>query len=249
MIAENPKYRLRQPREEPVLEAVGNYVRLLSSPEYSRLPVPRLKELFPTLQESDSLERREAINEITTGFLRYVISFAKRFAKILPKSITLAELISEGNILLLNAIEDFDHSRGNLADYIQGRLNNGFKRFIHKETCAQRNEAPYSRKEHKTSRLPRRPIQAHAWVNVWGHRKFEDIRSNVSDPSNFQTPQEQADELLSFLPYSERELVFDKYGLEIGFKPLIRRHHTHYRTLTKRLKRSMKILRKKAAVC
>jgi RNA polymerase primary sigma factor len=72
----------------------------------------RLMEIFEQLRNNKELkekERRKLIDEVMLGNLRFVVSIAKNYQY---QGIDLMDLISEGNIGLLNAIERYDHNSG-----------------------------------------------------------------------------------------------------------------------------------------
>ena len=64
----------------------------------------KLREIRRTLQEIRSLK-----NKLVTGNLRLVITIAKKY---LHHGIPLADLIQEGNLGLIRAIDTYDHRRG-----------------------------------------------------------------------------------------------------------------------------------------
>ncbi|MCL2609801.1 MAG: RNA polymerase subunit sigma, partial [Treponema sp.] len=72
--------------------------------EISRIPLP-------TREEEDKLARAaasgdlEARNRLVKGHLRFVVSVAKRYQ---GQGLPLADLISEGNIGLISAVEKYD---------------------------------------------------------------------------------------------------------------------------------------------
>ena len=78
---------------------------------YSILTPERERELGRIIQCADSSEevRREAVDELVRGNLRFVVSYAKRFHS---PGISFLDLINEGNIGLIQAARRFDADRG-----------------------------------------------------------------------------------------------------------------------------------------
>jgi RNA polymerase primary sigma factor len=78
---------------------------------YAILTPERERELGRIVQRAESTEdaRREAIDELVRGNLRFVVSYAKRFHS---PGISFLDLINEGNIGLIQAARRFDPERG-----------------------------------------------------------------------------------------------------------------------------------------
>ena len=78
---------------------------------YAILTPERERELGRIIQCADSSEevRREAVDELVRGNLRFVVSYAKRFHS---PGISFLDLINEGNIGLIQAARRFDPDRG-----------------------------------------------------------------------------------------------------------------------------------------
>jgi RNA polymerase primary sigma factor len=78
---------------------------------YAILAPERERELGRIIQSSESSEdvRREAVDELVRGNLRFVVSYAKRFHS---PGISFLDLINEGNIGLIQAARRFDPERG-----------------------------------------------------------------------------------------------------------------------------------------
>jgi RNA polymerase primary sigma factor len=78
---------------------------------YAILTPERERELGRIIQCPDSSEevRREAVDELVRGNLRFVVSYAKRFHS---PGISFLDLINEGNIGLIQAARRFDPDRG-----------------------------------------------------------------------------------------------------------------------------------------
>jgi RNA polymerase primary sigma factor len=78
---------------------------------YAILTPERERELGRIIQCTDFSEdvRREAVDELVRGNLRFVVSYAKRFHS---PGISFLDLINEGNIGLIQAARRFDADRG-----------------------------------------------------------------------------------------------------------------------------------------
>jgi len=78
---------------------------------YSILTPERERELGRIVQSAESTEdaRREAVDELVRGNLRFVVSYAKRFHS---PGVSFLDLINEGNIGLIQAARRFDPERG-----------------------------------------------------------------------------------------------------------------------------------------
>jgi RNA polymerase primary sigma factor len=78
---------------------------------YAILTPERERELGRVIQCEENSEevRREAVDELVRGNLRFVVSYAKRFHS---PGISFLDLINEGNIGLIQAARRFDPDRG-----------------------------------------------------------------------------------------------------------------------------------------
>ncbi len=98
--------RLRPEDDSRVLRKYLNDIA-----RYAILTPERERELGRIIQCADSSEevRREAVDELVRGNLRFVVSYAKRFHS---PGISFLDLINEGNIGLIQAARRFDPERG-----------------------------------------------------------------------------------------------------------------------------------------
>jgi len=80
--------------------------------------------------------RRAAKRELTTANLRLVVAFAKRYAR---RGVSMADLIQEGNIGLMRAVDKFDHRAGTkLSTYASWWLRQSMQRAIVNQSRAVR---------------------------------------------------------------------------------------------------------------
>lgn len=130
---------LRHLREAPLLtreqEAAlfrrYNYCKFLIAKLRGRLDPDRPSG--PLLREILSLRQRAlaAKNEIISANLRLVVSIARRHAGPLT---SISQLISDGNLSLLNAVEKFDYARGNrFSTYATWALLKNFAKTVPEE--------------------------------------------------------------------------------------------------------------------
>jgi len=98
--------RLRPEDDSKVLR---KYLEDIS--RYAILTPERERELGRIIQNPETTEdaRREAVDELVRGNLRFVVSYAKRFHS---PGISFLDLINEGNIGLIQAARRFDAERG-----------------------------------------------------------------------------------------------------------------------------------------
>lgn len=94
-------------------------------------------ELMPSMAQLNRFEFLLAAalavkNELILANLRLVVAIAKRYIN--NEQIELFELVSEGNMSLIRAVEKFDFARGNrFSTYATSAIKHSFARFIPKE--------------------------------------------------------------------------------------------------------------------
>ncbi len=131
-------------------------------------------------------------NEITRANLRLVVSVARKH---LRNGVALLELVSEGNVTLMRAVESFDVSRGyRFSTYATLALMKGFARAVPQMLS---HRCPVVEHEALEALADARPSSG---VDRWVDR-------------------EQVAELLSRLGQRERDVLSAHFGLDSGTEP------------------------------
>jgi len=131
-------------------------------------------------------------NQLIRANLRLVVSIAKKH---LGTSNNFFELVSDGNMSLIRAVEKFDYSRGNkFSTYASWAIMRNFIRSIPEE-------------KHRRDRF------------VTGHEEmFEAAADTRTDEHEYESAQKRNQEavkgLLSRLSDRERKIIASRYGLE-----------------------------------
>lgn len=107
--------------DSKVIDNVKHYLRSIG--EYPILTQAEEIALFKRIKEGD----KEARNTLIHCNLKLVVSAAKQYAHF---SISLMDLIQEGNLGLMKATEDFDPSMGYLSTYAMQWIRQYICRFI-----------------------------------------------------------------------------------------------------------------------
>jgi RNA polymerase sigma factor (sigma-70 family) len=155
----------------------------------------KLEPEFARARDLDELEshlRRatEVKNQIVQANLRLVVSVARKH---LRPNLSLMELISDGNITLMRAVESFDVHKGNrFSTYATFALMKGFARSVPEMLAGQRHA---SGSEDHQQRLAELPDSRH-------HGREDRL-----------TTREEVDHLLSRLDERERRVVLAHFGL------------------------------------
>jgi RNA polymerase primary sigma factor len=132
----------------------------------------------------------ETKNAILRANLRLVVSIARKH---LRPGLSLMELISDGNITLMRAVEGFDIHRGHrFSTYATLALMKGFARSV-PQMLSERRATGYADDDQMLAQLPDRRVVSHA-------DRFAD--------------REEVSQLLSHLTDRERMVLLAQYGLE-----------------------------------
>jgi RNA polymerase primary sigma factor/RNA polymerase sigma factor len=151
------------------------------------------------MDEIESLyqEAVETKNEIARANLRLVVSIAKRH--VTPDQ-NFFELVSDGNVSLLRAIEKFDFARGNkFSTYASWAIMKNFARTI-----------PGEFKHRDRYRTSQDELFA-ATPEYRGNQSFEEGAQ--------QTREAQVEKILRRLDEREQKIIMGRFGLERGHEP------------------------------
>lgn len=137
-------------------------------------------------------------NEIISANLRLVVSVAKRY---LEPGENFFELVSDGNMSLIRAVEKFDFARGNkLSTYATWALMKNFARAIPHE------------------------LQRRARFRPSPGEIFADLEDARSDPDEMESAQlrrsAQIARVLTQLDQRERKIIEDRFGLGDRRRPM-----------------------------
>ncbi len=181
---------LSAPRERDLFRRY-NYIKfkadkLRRSIDINHVRTSMLKEIETLLLQANAVK-----NAIIRANLRLVVSIAKKH---LNGAQDLFELISDGNVSLLRAVEKFDYSRGNrFSTYASWAIIRGFARSVPEE-------------QYQLDRFGT------------GNEDVLDIAAGLRtyDPNEFNVVElrESIDVVLAQLSPRERTILIDHYGLD-----------------------------------
>jgi RNA polymerase primary sigma factor len=174
-----------------------NYLKYKASQLRSQLESTRAKQRL--LDKIEGLYEAAVVvkNHILRANLRLVVSIAKRYVR--PGN-DLWELISDGNVSLIRAVEKFDFARGNkVSTYASWAIMRNFARTIPTE---QRHQDRFRTSHPET---------------------LSSSQEHRSDPQEQETAQRQrvaqVEKLLSRLDEREQMIVMRRFGLLPGQEP------------------------------
>lgn len=175
-----------------------NYLKYKASKLREKLDLGRPKsgamDLIERLYE-DSVTTK---NQIIRANLRLVVSIAKRHV---GPAENFFELVSDGNMSLIRAVEKFDYSRGNkFSTYASWAIMKNFARTIPDENR--------HRDRYRTS---------HSEM----FSTTEDVRSDQYEQESAQSQREnQVERILDRLDEREQQIIISRFGLNRGREPL-----------------------------
>lgn len=175
-----------------------NYLKYKASKLVARLdperPDNRLLEQIEQLYQQSIVVK----NEIILANLRLVVAMTKRYARCREP---LFELVSDGNISLMRAVEKFDYARGcRFSTYATWAIIKNFTQTIARE---YRDHARF------------RTVADDVFQTVPDQR----TNQQAEEVAQFQREGEVAD-LLEQLDDRERRIIRDRYGLDYGREPM-----------------------------
>lgn len=182
-------------------------VHLFRRMNYLKYKAAKLREeldpLRPKTGVMDQIDRAydgavATKNEIISANLRLVVSIAKRHVGPMENFF---ELVSDGNISLIRAVEKFDFARGNkFSTYASWAIMKNFARTIPDE-----------------HRLRDRFRTSHAEMFT----ATEDVRSDQFEQETAQLQREfQVEKILERLDEREQKIIISRFGLNRGREPL-----------------------------
>jgi RNA polymerase primary sigma factor len=182
---------LLSPAKERALFRRYNYLKykadqLRKKIDLSNIRVSEVKEVESLLLESNVVK-----NQIIRANLRLVVSIAKKHLK---GPLNLFELVSDGNISLMRAVEKFDYSRGfRFSTYASWAIMRNFARSVPKE-------------KYQLDRF------------ATGHEGVVDIAASLRSynpmEDNPAELRESIDVMMKHLTSRERTILIEHYGLD-----------------------------------
>jgi RNA polymerase primary sigma factor len=182
-------------------------VHLFRKMNYLKYKAHKLRErLDLTRPKSGPMDQIERLyeasvatkNQIIRANLRLVVSIAKRHV---GPAENFFELVSDGNMSLIRAVEKFDYSRGNkFSTYASWAIMKNFARTIPDEN-RHRDRYRTSHSEMFTA--------------------TEDVRSDQYEQESAQVQREtQVERILDRLDEREQQIIISRFGLNRGREPL-----------------------------
>ncbi|NLW73709.1 MAG: RNA polymerase sigma factor RpoD [Clostridiales bacterium] len=192
--------------------AIDDPVRMYLK-EIGRVPLldaEREKQLAQIMANSkDEAERQAAKNELVEANLRLVVSIAKRYV---GKGMFFLDLIQEGNLGLMKAVEKFDYQKGyKFSTYATWWIRQAITRAIADQARTIRIPVHMVETIHKVSRYSRQMLQElgrEATAEEIGEKmgmsadKVREIMKIAQDPVSLETPigEEEDSHLGDFIP-------------------------------------------------
>ncbi len=218
--------------------AIDDPVRMYLK-EIGRVPLlsaDRERELAEIMTNSDSEEERSAAKrELGEANLRLVVSIAKRYV---GKGMFFLDLIQEGNLGLMKAVDKFDYSKGyKFSTYATWWIRQAITRAIADQARTIRIPVHMVETIHKVSRYTRQMLQElgrEATADELGEKmgmspdKVREIMKIAQDPVSLETPigEEEDSHLGDFIPDDDTPAPADAASAKILREVIERELHT-----------------------
>lgn len=202
----------------PVEDPVRMYLK-----EIGQIPLLDLEtetELARKMYEGDE----DAKNRLVESNLRLVVSIAKRY---MGKGMVLLDLIQEGNLGLMKAVEKFDYTKGyKLSTYATWWIRQAISRAIADQSRTIRIPVHMVETIHKVSRSQRQLLQEYGREATsdeiaadigMNADKVREIMKISQDPVSLETPIGEADDshLSDFIPDDDTPTPVDEASYHI----------------------------------
>ncbi len=206
--------------------------------EIGRVPLltpERERELAEIMCGEDETKKERAKSELVEANLRLVVSIAKRYV---GKGMFFLDLIQEGNLGLMKAVDKFDYNRGyKFSTYATWWIRQAITRAIADQARTIRIPVHMVETIHKVSRLSRQMLQEFGrepTADEVGEKmgmsaeKVREIMKIAQDPVSLETPigEEEDSHLGDFIPDEDTPAPSDAAATTILREVIEKELHT-----------------------